>query len=165
MRIVSLPCFLTWASQWVLWLIFADNVGFRELLIGAAAAAVSTFFVVLFLSRTPERFEPPRECLAQAVYIPPILFHDTWILLRALAHRLLGREVSSRIVSVPFHAGGNDKVSRGRRALAITFLNLTPNSLVLGILGKENLLFFHTVVPQPLPAFMAKMGARPDRSE
>ena len=164
-RIISLPCFFTWASQCGLWLIFADNAGFREMLIGAAGAAVSTFFVALFLRCSPQRFELQARCWAQAIYIPQILFHDTWILLRAVARRVLGRNVHGQIVSVPFDVGGNDAISRGRRALAITFLNLTPNSLVLGILKKENILFFHTVIPQPLPPFMEKMGARSGRSQ
>lgn len=164
MRIISLPSLLTWASQWVLWLIFADNVGFRELVVGGAASVISTFLVILFLARTSERFRLKSKSLIQALDIPGVLLHDTWILLRTITLRLLGKQTPSQIVSVPFHAGGNDPDSRGCRALAITFLTLTPNTLVLGILKKENLLFFHTLVPQPLPSFMNKMGARPEHS-
>lgn len=155
---------LTWASQWGLWLIFADNAGFRELIAGALGAAISTFVVGLFLARTRARFKLQRQYLAQVVHIPKSLLSDTWILLRAIAMRLRGKELPGGIVAVPFRVGTDDPRSRGRRALAITFLTFTPNTLVLGFARGRQLVFFHTVIPQPLPGFMLKMGAEPGRA-
>lgn len=159
-----MPLLLTWASQWALWLIFADNAGFRERIAGAFGAALSTFVVVLFLAHTRQRFKLQGQYLAQAMHIPKMLFRDTWVLLRAIAMRLRGRELPGGIVAVPFLLGTGDPRSRGRRAPAITLLTLTPNTLVLGFARDPELLFFHTVIPQPLPEFMTKMGAKPGRA-
>jgi multisubunit Na+/H+ antiporter MnhE subunit len=161
-RILSQSVLLTWASQLGFWLIFADNAGFREVIIGAAAAALTTFFVFLFISRSGETFKLSDRHLAQVIHVPESLFSDTWILLRVIAMRLIGRKVPGGIVAVHFNFGGDDSASRGRRALAITFLTFAPNNLVLGILQQPQILFFHTVIPQPLPSFMKNMGADPD---
>lgn len=161
----ALPLLLTWACQWGLWLIFADNAGFREMIVGALAAAISTFVVGLFLARTIDRFKLQRQYLAQVVHIPRVLFSDTCILLRTIAMRLRGKDIPSGIVAVPFRLGTDDPRSRGRRALAVTFLTLTPNSLVLGFARDPERLFFHTVIPQPLPEFMREMGAEPGRTK
>ena len=153
---------VTWLSQLLLWVIFADNVGFREILVGALAAAVSTYFVWLYLSETSDRFTLKVSCLGQIMHVPEIVMTGSWVLLRATARKLSGKKVPSGIVAVRFHAGGKDETSKGRRALAITYLTCAPNNLVLGILKERNLYFFHTVIPQPLPSFMFKMGAELD---
>lgn len=158
----ALPLLLTWASQWALWLIFADNAGFREMIAGALGAALSTAVVGLFLARTRERFKLQRQYLAQVVHIPEILFSGSWILLRVIGMRLRGKEAPDAIVAVPFRVGPDDPRSRGRRALAITFLTFAPNNLVFGFARDPELLFFHTVIPQPLPKFMTRLGAEPN---
>jgi multisubunit Na+/H+ antiporter MnhE subunit len=158
-----LALLLTWASQWGLWLIFADSTGYREMIAGAAAAGVATYFTALFVSRTHDSFKLQGRDLAQVVHVPEILVTGTWILLRAIARRILRKNVPGGVIAVRFRIGGNDAASRGRRALAVTFLTFAPNNLVFGIVADQRILFFHTVIPQPLPNFMFKMGAEPEK--
>jgi multisubunit Na+/H+ antiporter MnhE subunit len=155
----SLRMLVTWLSQLVLWVVFANNVGFREIGIGSLAAAISTYFVFLFLHGTRDRFRLQNKYSRQIVHVPAILFSGTWVLLCAIALKVSGRKIPSQIVAVHFRPGGNDAASKGRRALAITYLNLAPNNLVLGILQDQRVFFFHTVIPRPLPAFLFEMGA------
>lgn len=140
---LRLPFFLTWLSQWILWLILADNYGVRELLIGASASAIGAYFTTLFASRAREHFKFRARDLAQAIYIPEILFSDTWILLVAIKRQLMRQKLSGGIVSVRFLYGDDAPGSRARRALAITYLTLTPNSLVLGIAKDTTAIFPH----------------------
>lgn len=121
----------------------------------------STLVVSRFLSDTRERYVLERQYLAQAIHIPEILISGTWILLRVIALRFLGQKAPAGIVAVHFRAGNDNRRSRGRRALAITFLTFAPNNLVFDILLDQQILFFHTVIPQPLPHFMLNMGAEP----
>jgi multisubunit Na+/H+ antiporter MnhE subunit len=143
----------------VLWLAFANNAGRREILIGAVASAIATVAVAIFLHHTRDRFILRTRYLYQIVHAPQIVFSGTWILLRAIALRLRGRNVPGGVVAVHFRIGGDTTSSRGRRALAVTFLTLAPNNLVLGLLPDKELFLFHTVIPQPLPSFMFRLGA------
>jgi multisubunit Na+/H+ antiporter MnhE subunit len=151
--------------QWTLWLIFANNSGFREMLAGAGAAMVSSLLVSRFLVCTDKRYTLERRYLAQAIHIPEILISGTLILLRVIAIRLMGKKVPAGIVAVHFRTGRDDRRTRGRRALAITFLTFAPNNLVFDILLDQQILFFHTVIPQPLPHFMLHMGAEPGHDQ
>jgi multisubunit Na+/H+ antiporter MnhE subunit len=162
----SFSCFpLVWLTQWVLWIAFADNCGIREIAVGGASSAAATLTVFFFRQCTDDRFELHFKHLSQIIHVPVIVLSDTWILLRVVGLGLIGREAPDKIVAVSFRMGGNDPASRGRRALAITYLTFTPNTLVLGLLPDEEVLFFHTVIPQPLPHFMFKMGATLDRKQ
>jgi multisubunit Na+/H+ antiporter MnhE subunit len=153
--------FTVWVSQWILWLVLADNYGLREISIGALAASLVTFFAALFARKTSERYEFRMRYFAQAVHIPMLLLTDTWTLLIAIKRSLLGSETASGIVGVPFGSGGDDAAARTRRAIAITYLTLTPNTVVLGISKHLDLLFFHALLPRPVPAFLKSLGSEP----
>lgn len=151
---------LVWISQLVLWLVFADNSGFREIIVAAVAATIGTYFVRSFVARTKASFKFRARWVLQVLHVPKLLFTDTWVSLRVVALRLLGRDVPGLIVAVKFDAGDDDAPSRGRRALAITYLTCAPNTLVMGIPRDQQLLFFHTLIPRPIPPFLLHLGAR-----
>jgi multisubunit Na+/H+ antiporter MnhE subunit len=163
-RLAIVPYLLLWASQWLLWLIFADSYGIREGIVGAVSAAASTHLVALFIARTKDHYKIQARHLMPMIHVPGKLFGDAWVLLVAIKRRLTQQKLGGGIVSVPFHAGANDGFSRARRALAVTYLTFTPNSLVLGISKDADLMSFHTVIPRPFPSFLEKLGARPEQS-
>lgn len=156
---------LGWVSQWVLWLAFANNIGIREILIGGVASAIATLAVAGFLRHTGvrEHYRLRAPYLLQFSRVPKTIATGTWILFRVIASRLIRRNVHGGIVSVPYRIGAENSISRGCRALTITFLTLGPNSLVLGFLPDQRSFLFHTLIPEPLPPFMRKMGALPGR--
>jgi multisubunit Na+/H+ antiporter MnhE subunit len=153
---------LLWISQGLLWIAFADNSGIREIAIGAVVTGMATLAVWRFRRHTHDRYKLRFEYVRQAIHIPKSILVDTWILLRVIVMRLMGKTIPARIIGVPFKIGGNGPASRGRRSLAITFLTLTPNTLVLGLLPDEQLLLIHTLIPQPPPAFMFRLGTELD---
>ncbi len=162
-RTSRLPPLLCWLSEWILWLVFTDNVGFRELLAGAAAAAFATYFSFVFASRKAiGGFWFPRE-IAVIWRLPAELAHDTSILLLALVRRMAGYDIPSDIVGIPFGAVSNKPESRGKRALATTLLTVTPNTLVLGVLKDEKVLFFHRLLPEPASALARQLSGATGR--
>ncbi len=163
MRLTHFSFALVWVSQLVLWLAFADNVGVRELAIGAAVAGAAALATVILQRRTKERYKFRPLYLRQFVHVPKTIAVETGIVLHAIAMRLIGREVPGEIVSVPFRVGGNGPSSHGRRALSLTYLTLSPNTVVLGFWPERQLLLFHSVLPRPLPRFALKMGAYPNQ--
>lgn len=154
--------FVGWLSQWLLWVFFASNAGYREVLTGAVASAISIWGVARFRQQSKDHFHLSARDVSQIFQTPQLVLFESWLLMRVVALRLTGHEVPGRIVSAHFKTGGDSPKSAGRRALATTFLTLTPNTLVFGFLRKEQKLLFHTVLPQELPKFAFKMGATLD---
>jgi multisubunit Na+/H+ antiporter MnhE subunit len=150
---------LVWVSQWLLWVLFANNAGAREIIIGAVASAFATWAVARFQGHLKDHFYLSASNMSQVIRTPELVASGTYILFRVIGLRLLGRNVPGGLAAVHFTLGGNDPKSRGRRALATTFLTIAPNNLVLGFLPDEQKLLFHTVIPQKLPSFLFKMGA------
>jgi len=148
-----------WLSEWALWLVFTDNTGFRELLAGAVGAAIATYFSFVFVSRKKvTSFRMPAG-LSAVWLVPTALAHDTVVLLIAVARRLAGHRLPSGYAAIPFAAVGDNPRSRGKRALAATLMTTTPNTLVLGILKDERVLFFHRLIPQPPSSLARRLSA------
>ena len=153
-----------WVSQWILWLVLANSYGVREVAAGALSAGLVTFFAALFAGKNSERYEIRMSYLAPAIHIPGLLLSDTWILLIAIKRKLLGSRTVSHIVGVSFRSGGDDAAARTRRAVVITYLTLTPNTVALGISEHSDLLFFHALLPRPVPSFVKSLGSEPKPS-
>jgi multisubunit Na+/H+ antiporter MnhE subunit len=163
-RISRAPIFLCWLFEWILWLIFTDNTGFRELLSGAAAAAIATYFSFVFASRkTIASFQIPYG-IGIIWRVPGVLARDTAALLVAVMRRLAGRALPSGYAAIHFVAVGDNPRSRSRRALATTLMTVTPNTLVLGILRNERIIFFHRLLPQPPSSLARHLCARSGHS-
>jgi len=160
-RVRFLVC---WLFQLVLWLVFTANAGFRELLVGAAAAAIATYFSFSFAHREKgTSFRMPAG-LGVIWRVPAVLARDTAVLLIAVARRLAGHSLRSGYAAIPFAAVGDNPRSRGKRALAATLMTITPNTLVLGILKDEKVLFFHRLLPQPASSLTKKLSAHAGHS-
>lgn len=156
------PFLFTWLACWVFWLVLSDSTGWREMLVGAASAAVALVAVAAFLRETGVRFTIRWSFLKEAIQVPRQLVADTGLLLLVVLRRMSGARSRSGIMAVAFRRGADSPPSRARRAFATTLLTVTPNTLVLGISEKDGVFLFHTVVPRPLPPFLIRLGAQPE---
>jgi len=132
------------------------------MVIGGCASTISLLALAVFVHKTKWTFRVRLKFLKEAIHVPPQLFTDTGLLALTVARLLIGARPASGIVAVHFCRGSNMPSSRMRRALATTYLTVTPNTLVLGILRDPELLVFHRMVARPLPRFMERMGAEPE---
>lgn len=150
------------ASHWILWLAYTNNVGYREIIAGSIAAAISTVAGVVFAHQCKVCYRFRLTDLSQAIYLPWHILADTWNVLGAVAKQLFTRAgVCSLTAAVPFEVGGDDPKSAGRRALAVTLTTITPNSIVLGIVRDQRLMLYHQLVPDDLSGMTRHLGAQP----
>jgi multisubunit Na+/H+ antiporter MnhE subunit len=156
-RTFVITCIVLWAS----WLVLSDNTGWREMAVGAIASVATTVSVARFISVADVHFRIRGQYLKEAIHLPVLQAKGLWTLLAAMARQVGGAGVRSGVVAVRFRAGGDDPTSRARRAIAITYLNLTPDSVVLGVLKEKGILLFHAIGPERIPPFMERMGAEP----
>ncbi len=145
--------------QWVIWLGYTNNSGAREMIAGAVAASVATAAAVVFSAQGHVRFRFRWRDLAQVVYLPWYALDGTWEVLKTLARQLFTRRgAPSFMATVQFDTGGDDPISAGRRALAVTYTTATPNSIVLGIVHEQRLMLYHQILPGKVLAMTRHLG-------
>ena len=144
------------------YLLFVSTLTKPELIAGIFVTAIATVASGVFGTIGLVRFKPTPGELAQAWRIPLQAITGTWAVMRALARQLFTKAgPQSQMIAVPFEVGDDDAHSAGRRALAVTYTTITPNSVVLGILHKQALLLYHQIAPADVPQLTINLGARP----
>ena len=146
----------------MLWLVYTNNTGFRELIAAAAAALIATAGMVVFAAHRKIRFRFRAIDIFQATRLPAHVVADTCKLLRAVAEQICGRaRAPSCIEAVEFDAAGNGAAAAGRRALAVTYGTISPNSVLLGVVPQQRLLLYHRIQPGRISPMLRHLGARP----
>jgi hypothetical protein len=158
--------FLFWLTEWgvlfVLWFIYTGRPGWSEVTAGAGAAILGATGAEAVRGLNFARFYPYSGLLLRVWRAPAFLLRDCWLLLEALVlESVLGRRNEGGMKSAGFNAGGQDTRSATRRALAITFVSLTPNSIVIHIDERKNKILYHQLVPGPLPDLAKRLGVEP----
>jgi multisubunit Na+/H+ antiporter MnhE subunit len=152
----------TAVAHWVLWLGYTNNSGYREMIVGALAAMVSTVAALVYAVQSGFSFRFRWRDIAQAIYLPWYALDGTWEVLHALAKQIFTRPgAPSLMAAVAFDVGGDDPHSAGRRALAVTYTTITPNFIVLGIVNRQQLMLYHQILPGKVLAMTCHLGARP----
>lgn len=150
-----------WAVLFLFWEVFVDKLEGHEIAAGLAAAALSAAGTEMVRGVEHPRFYPQAAMLAQAWRVPGMVLKGCWVLALRLARRAWGDCSAGLFRTIRFHGGGSEPKDVGRRALAVVFSTLPPNSLVIGIDRRRNFLMLHQVRSTGVPALLRKLGARP----
>jgi hypothetical protein len=126
-----------------LWLLLVGTVQNVEVLAGLAAAAIGATAAEVVRSQGLLRYRVESRWiwpgLRQLVHVVPDF-------LRVLA--VLPRRPSGRFRTVPFPAGGERDVDRGRRAWATLAASLAPNRLVVDMDADTGEALVHDLIPR-----------------
>lgn len=157
---VLLRALAEWVAFGVLWLLFVGTVAWPELLVGAAAAAASTYALRTVEFRRLARLAP-RAGFAQIAWLPGYALSGTWQILGVLGRHLLGREPApSLLYATPYDVNGDDDASATKRALATAYTTMTPSSVVLDVDTSRGLLFIHQLRDSPTAKMTRALGAK-----
>ncbi len=145
-----------------LWLFFTGTFSEHELAIGifAALLASSGMLVVTLSYSIP--FQPSFGDLLAFWRLPWSVVSDTWITLLVAAKDIAGiRRAESIFQAVPFRAGRmDDPRATARRALAVLYSTVSPNSIVLGINVNNQEMLVHQIRRSPVPKMTKELGAK-----
>jgi hypothetical protein len=143
-----------------LYLAFAANVGFREFVAAVLVAPIATTAAWVFASAAKIRFQFRFADIAQIGHVPWQVIVGTITIYKALAGKLLAQTPAASLLGEARFDRGNagDLSARGRRALAITYTTLTPNSIVIDILEHPPRLLYHQIAARPLPPMTQNLG-------
>ena len=144
-----------------LWMLFVSSMQLAEFTAGIAAAALGAVADGLVKSQRFAQFRPRLKWLWLFAWEPWYALTGTAAIFWALARRLAGKRSEAQFRVVPFRAGGEDSESAARRALAITTISISPETIVVGIDRERNCMLLHQIAPAATPKIARRLGAQP----
>lgn len=144
-----------------LWMLFVSQLQRAEFVAGVAAALLGAIADGVVKSKRLAKFGPRPAWLWLFSWEPWYVLTGSAAILRALALRLMGKKSESLFRVVPFRAGGEDPESAARRALAITAISISPDTIVVGVDRKRKYMLLHLIAPKPVSRIARQLGAEP----
>lgn len=146
-----------WAGFVGLWFLFVYQLSLIELVVGAAAAAVTVCALLISLRAVPLRFNPEARWLTRVFTLPGIVVKDMVLLLHVVGHLVAGKKIHSLFQVTHFRAAGEGSRASAKRVLAVAFTTVSPNSIVIGIDSESGLLLFHEIEKSPVPKILQEL--------
>lgn len=131
----------------------------HELLLGAAAALLSTAFSLYAIRQLPIRFRPTATDLLEGWRLPAYIAKDVAVVLWVLARHFAGRRAPSLFRSSQWRANQRSARDTARRTLAVAYATVSPNCVVLGIDRDRGQMLFHQIQATPVTAMTERLGA------
>lgn len=156
---MSLPLRLAiaWLGFSLLWLVFVYQISASELTAGGIASALTVVAGLVTCRAVPARFRPRLHWVAQAWRLPGPITSDLWLLLKHLLREMAGKKSRSSFELTDFKAGGEDSPAAAQRALAVLYVSLTPNSVVLDVDREKGQMLLHQAEPTAAPQMLRKL--------
>lgn len=142
-----------------LWMMFVSLLQWNEFVAGIAAALFGAVADAVVKATDFAHFRPDWKQVLLIFRLPGEVLKDTLLVFAELFRRLAGAPSRSTLCAVPFEFGDESREGASRRALAILYSTIPPNSVVIGI-DDRGYLLLHTLVPAPLSGVTRKLGAQ-----
>jgi len=153
----------SWAIEFLLmmalWFAFTANVERAETLVGGAAAALAATGDMVIRRGLFTRYNLKRRWVFELLRLPGYVVVGTAIIYKILCRRLLlGRQPESRLQSLPFHSRGPTAESAARSALALAIVNISPNTIAIGIDKQDESMLVHQIESAGTPAVIRRFS-------
>jgi multisubunit Na+/H+ antiporter MnhE subunit len=141
-----------WVATWVvlagLWLVVTDSPKLPELLTGAVVVALAATASERVRRQRDTAMRLPAHGLRRAwrplARVPADLARVTAAVCRQL---VAPRPRRGRVRAMPFRHGGDGPAELGRRALAEGLGSFAPNTIVIGVDDRRDLILVHQLEP------------------
>ncbi len=143
------------------WLLFVYRAAWSEISVGVLAAALAATATEAVRAQEHPRFWPHIRWVLEFWHVLGEIVRDCWLLSRRLLRMIAGAEPDTgRFEALPFRSGGSGPRAVARRALAILYTTLPPNSIVIGIDRKRDRMLLHLLEEAPAPAVAAVLEGK-----
>ena len=146
-----LSYFIQWVGFTSLWLLFVFQIDTSEVLVGASASALTVLALRTALRSEALCFQPRLRWLLEAFALPALILGDLWILLKGIGRYLTHKPSRAALQLTRFNVPGDDPSASAQRALAVLFLSIPPNSVVLDVNRERRDILVHVLEPGPVP--------------
>ena len=133
---------LWWVLFFGLWITLTDNVQPPDLMAGAASALLAAAVLRIVAGMGDVRLAVRPVWVLRAAALPWWVARDSALVLWAIVTRRRGRPRT-----VPFAAGGDAPLDRGRRSVALGLGSAGPNQYAIAGRSEDDALLIHELVP------------------
>jgi len=152
---------IEWLFLVALWMAFVSQTKKAEFLVGVVVAAIGAFADFAVKRENFAKFEPKFSWVMLGLLLPWYAAKGLLVTLRAFFGQLLGTRPDSQFRAFNYDANANDARSAAKRALAVAYLTIPPNSIVVGIDTEGKQVLMHYIAPTPLNSLEEKLGVKP----
>ncbi len=145
---------LSSAGFLVLWFVFVFQLTTKELFAGAACSAFTVILVQITFRAVPLNFAPRLSWIMAGAGVPTSIAKDLLIMATDLAKRLSRKRPRSAFRLVRFPIAKSGARASAQRALAVVFVSVSPNSVVVDVDAERGDILVHQLVPAPAPAIL-----------
>lgn len=157
---VGLLTAVEWVLLLALWMAFVSQWSKAEFLFGILFATVGTIADAVVKEEGLAKFHPKASWVALIFWEPWYVLKGTYVTFKALLQEVAGRHPDSKFETAGYDTAGTDARSDAKRALAIAYLTIPPNSIIVGIDRDKKQILIHHIIPSP-PSIMArKLGVK-----
>jgi hypothetical protein len=149
-----------WVFLLALWIAFVSQWKKDELLIGMAVAAIGAIADAVVKAKGVAKFSPKFNWLALIFWEPWYVAQGTWVTLKAFALALFGKAPDSGFQTLRYESVRGNARASAQRALAIGYLTIPPNSIVVGIDTTQRQVLTHQLLPTPNSLMAEKLGVK-----
>jgi multisubunit Na+/H+ antiporter MnhE subunit len=142
------------AGTFGLWMLFVDKAALHEVIAGLGGAVLAATASEVVRGNHHPRFWPHIRWFLELWRVLKDILDGCILLTRCLITGCPGI-----LRQTHFEFGGQDRYSAARRALAIAFGSIAPNSIIIGIDQRTGLLLVHLADHAPLPKIARLLGA------
>ena len=150
---------MEFAFAFVLWCWMTAEFSIANVFVGLLTALLTAAAAEVFRALSLSKFYPHAHVVSRGT--PGIIVdavRDCWLLLGILLSRPFTRPSRGGFRTLPFEADGDDSRSETRRALALTLMTVSPNSLAIDIDRRRNLLLYHELAASEPPRIATRMS-------
>jgi multisubunit Na+/H+ antiporter MnhE subunit len=150
-----------YAAKWfafvVLWFLFVYQLTGAELLAGMGAAALTVFALERSCKAEPFLFQPKLRWCMLVWRLPGSILRDFVALFHTLMRHALRKPSLALFQMTPFHTSGEPARQAAQRCVATLLMSLSPNSVVVDIDTEKNVMMFHQMEPDRVPAMIREL--------
>ncbi len=149
---------LEWLLLLALWMGFVSQWSKAEFLFGILFATVGAIADAVVKKEGLAKFKPKLSWLVLIFWEPWYAIDGTSATLKAIGRKLMGKKSEAQFKVDSFDAPGDDPRSSAKRALAIAYMTIPPNFIIVGIDNEKRQVLIHQVEPTSTPLIAQKLG-------
>jgi len=150
-----------WIFLLALWMAFVSQMKKDELMVGVFVSAIGALADFAVKREPFAKFSPKPGWVLLGLLLPWYAAKGTLLTLQAFGGRLIGRTPRSSFKLFRYDATGDDARSAAKRALAVAYLTIPPNSIIVGIDNEKGRVLTHQILPTPPNQLEIKLGVQP----
>lgn len=152
---------IEWVVLLALWMAFVSQAKKDEFLIGLAVALIGALADATVKRQEFFKFEPKASWIFYGLTLPWYATRGFLLTMKAFFMRLSGKHPDTHFRTYGYDATGDESRAAAKRAIAVAYLTIPPNSIIVGIDKEQGRVLTHQIISTRSNMLEKKLGVQP----